>query len=230
METKNRAYPEEIRQAAIKSYYSGVSGCGVGKIFSMSKANVYNWIKKTWKGVSNGVSVEVYELDELYWYIGRKPRTETRENAYIITMVSREPRQIVGIDTAWDKSPEGVQRIVDASTAAKYYCTDGWSGDIDVVYYPGGHIRNCWDKGDTFTVEGVNADLRHYIPVLARRSRCFCRKIETLQAVLAVFVETYNAFGAAKLKCRVPVEHTPSDRKKHQHKFRELAFSLLDFL
>jgi len=43
---KKREYPEEIRQKAIKTFYSGVSGCGVGKIFGMSKANVYNWIKK----------------------------------------------------------------------------------------------------------------------------------------------------------------------------------------
>jgi transposase len=28
-------------------YYSGVSGRGVGKYFRMSKANVYNWIKKS---------------------------------------------------------------------------------------------------------------------------------------------------------------------------------------
>jgi len=47
MEPKTRAYSEEVRQAAIKTYYSGVSGCGVGKIFGMSKANVYNWLKKT---------------------------------------------------------------------------------------------------------------------------------------------------------------------------------------
>ena len=47
MQPKNRAYSEETRQAAIKTYYSGVSGCGVGKIFGMSKANVYNWLKKT---------------------------------------------------------------------------------------------------------------------------------------------------------------------------------------
>ncbi|GHU60217.1 hypothetical protein FACS1894171_0800 [Clostridia bacterium] len=46
LEPKTRAYPEEIRQAALKTFYSGVSGCGVGKIFKMSKANVYNWIKK----------------------------------------------------------------------------------------------------------------------------------------------------------------------------------------
>ena len=44
---KTIAYSEEIRKSAIKNYYSGVSGRGVGKIFSMSKANIYNWIKKT---------------------------------------------------------------------------------------------------------------------------------------------------------------------------------------
>jgi hypothetical protein len=32
------------------------------------------------------------------------------------------------------------------------------------VNYFGKHIRNIHDKSNTFTVEGVNADLRHYIP------------------------------------------------------------------
>jgi hypothetical protein len=67
------------------------------------------------------------------------------------------------------------------------------------VVYPGRHIYNIHDKSNTFTVEGVNADLRHYIPVLARRSRCFPRKPETLRAVIAVFVEAYNRFGKAKM-------------------------------
>jgi len=43
---KNRAYSEEIREQAIKIFYTGTSGRGVGKIFGMSKANVLNWIKK----------------------------------------------------------------------------------------------------------------------------------------------------------------------------------------
>jgi len=43
---KTRAYSEETRQQALKVYYSGVSGRGVGKLLGMSKANVYNWIKK----------------------------------------------------------------------------------------------------------------------------------------------------------------------------------------
>lgn len=44
---KTREYSEEIKQMALKIYYSGVSGRGVGKVLGMSKANIYNWIKKT---------------------------------------------------------------------------------------------------------------------------------------------------------------------------------------
>ena len=88
------------------------------------------------------------------------------------------------------------------------------------MVYPGLHIRNCRDKSDTFTVEGVNADLQHYIPILARRSRCFARKIETLRAVLEVFVEAYNKFGVAKMKFR----------QGRDTKSRELPFSVLNFL
>jgi len=78
--------------------------------------------------------------------------------------------------------------------------------------------------------EGINADIRHYIPVFARRSRCFCRKIETLEAVFAVFVDAYNKFGEAKLKYRVPTNHKSQNHKNHLHKYRDLPFSLLDFL
>lgn len=44
---KRHAYSEEIKKQAIKIYYSGVSGRGVGKIFGMGKENVVRWIKKT---------------------------------------------------------------------------------------------------------------------------------------------------------------------------------------
>ena len=46
---KQVAIPEGTRELAIKTYLSGVSGRGVGKIMRMSKSNVYNWLKKTEK-------------------------------------------------------------------------------------------------------------------------------------------------------------------------------------
>ena len=161
-------------------------------------------------------SYEILEMDELYWFVLRKPRTETRENVYLTTLVSRSPRQIVGFDVAFDKTPKRIQNIVDSAPCAKAYATDGFLGYIDIVY-PGKHIRNVNDKKDTFTVEGINADLRHYIPVLARRSRCFARTLETLAAVVEVFVEAYNRFGVAK---------------QHFYKYRtkgEPPFGLVDF-
>lgn len=109
-----------------------------------------------------------------------------------MTMVSRLPRQIVGFDAAFDKSQVRIQKIVDNSPTADKYCTDGWLGYVDVVY-PGKFVRNIHNKNDTFTVEGINADLRHYIPILRRRSRCFPRKLETLRNVLKLFVDAYNA-------------------------------------
>ena len=129
------------------------------------------------------------------------------------------PRQIVRIDAAFDKSPTRIQALVDAAPSAENYCTDGYLGYIDVVY-PGKHVRNIHNKNDTHTVESVNADLRHYIPILRRRSRCFSRKLETLQAVLELFADAYNAFGIAKMNFR----------QNRNPKSRELPFSVLDFL
>lgn len=160
---------------------------------------------------------DIVELDELYWFLERKPHTETRENIYIMTMVSRNPRQIVGYVVSTDKSSHTIQKMVDAAPEAETYCTDGYSGYLDVVF-PGEHIYNIHNKKDTFTVEGVNADLRHYIPTLARRSRCFPRKLENLQAVLSVFVRAYNRFGSAKA-------HFRSSRPNSSP-----PFSLFDFL
>ena len=174
-------------------------------------------LKKTTKNLKT--NYQIMELDELYWFVERKARSETRENVYLTTMVSREPRQIVGFDVARDKSPERIQAIVDNAPSAQNYCTDGYLGYIDVVY-PGQHIRNVCDKSNTFTVESINADLRHYIPILARRSRCFARKLETLQAVVEVFVDAYNKFGVAKMNFR----------RNRNKKSRELPFSVLDFL
>jgi len=155
----------------------------------------------------------------MYWFVGQKAHTETRENVYVMTAVSREPRQIVSFDVASDKISWRLQRIVDTAPPAEKYYTDGYVGYLDVNYF-GEHVRNVSNKNDTFTVEGVNADLRHYIPILARKSRCFPRKLETLQVVVEVFVVAYNKFGEAKMKFR----------QNRDPRSRELPFSVLDFL
>ncbi len=179
--------------------------------------------------ISEHTSASVYELDEMYWFVGRKGKGKTRENVYLMTMVSREPRQIVEFAVAHDKSPERIQDMVDRAPASHRYCSDGYLGYIDVVY-PGEYVRNIRNKSDTFSVESINADLRHYMEVLTRKSRCFCRSMETLEAVVAVFVDAFNKFGAYKAQHRIPVIHKPSSVSKKLHKYRDCPLGLVDFL
>ena len=168
-------------------------------------------------------------MDEVYWYINRKAKTETRENMYIMTMISREPRQIVSFDVQFDRHAYRLQGLVDNAPDADNYATDGNLSYLDVIF-PGKHTRNVRNKKDTHIIESINADLRHYIAGLARRSRCFFRSIDTLRAVLEVFIDAYNKFGEAKLKYRVPVKHKNPYNTKALHMFRDTPFSILDFL
>ena len=48
------------------------------------------------------------------------------------------------------------------------------------------------DKSETFWVEGVNAELRHYLARLARKSRCFSRCIQALRLAIKLFVFAWN--------------------------------------
>ena len=82
---------------------------------------------------------DIVEMDELYWFLERKSHTETRENIYIMTTVSREPRQIVAHVVSADKTSQTIQSMVDSAPEAECYCTDGYSGYLDVVF-PGKHI------------------------------------------------------------------------------------------
>ena len=109
----------------------------------MNKSNVMNWIKKA-RCKENSApkqTPKIVEMDELYWFLKYKPRTETRENIYLITLVSRNPRQILGYTVSPDKSAETLQKVVDMAPYSETYCTDGYNGYLDTIF-PGKHIFN----------------------------------------------------------------------------------------
>ena len=139
------------------------------------------------------------ELDELYWFLEYKPRTETRENVYLITMVSRKPRQIVGHVVSRNRSARTIQRMVDKAEEAAIYCTDGYSGYLDVVF-PGKHLFNIHSKKDTFTVEGVNADLRRDYPKFCVTAKSGANRVKFIMG------------GRRVIDCRLVYNITPVGR------------------
>ena len=113
-------------------------------------------------------------------------------------MVNRDTRQLVGYDIAFDKSRIRIQSLVDRTVKAHQYYSDAYSAYSEVCY-DGNHIA-LKNKSQTYTVEGVNSDLRHYIPALHRHSKCFFRSIETAKSVFKIFVNAFNQFALAKNK------------------------------
>ena len=90
----------------------------------------------------------------------------------------------------------GYKKIVDKAVKAKFYYPDANPSYQNVSYF--GKRYYFRDKSHTFTVEGVNSDIRKYIAALQRKSKCFFRSLATFKSMMNIFVIAYNSFGKFK--------------------------------
>ena len=81
--------------------------------------------------------------------------------------------------------------MLDRSPQADQYYSDGYTLYEALIYTPGQHL-DLSDKSQTYSVEADNAELRHYLARLARRSRCFSRCIQALCIAIKLFVFAWN--------------------------------------
>ena len=97
----------------------------------------------------------------------------------------------MGWDVVWQRDYQTLPAMLDRSPQAKRYYSDAFSVYETLVYYPG-HWRAQADKSQTYSVEADNAELRHYLARLARKSRCFSRSIHALWRAVKRFVFAWN--------------------------------------
>jgi insertion element IS1 protein InsB len=91
----------------------------------------------------------------------------------------------------WQRTQAAIQEMVDAAPKAKRYFSDAFDA-YPLLWYHRGAYEVSQGKADTYSVEGDNAELRHYLARLARRSRCFSRCPEALKAALKLFMYAFN--------------------------------------
>ena len=128
-----------------------------------------------------------------------------------MTQVDRASRCIVGWAVLPARTPEALQAMLDRSPQAQRYYSDGYSLYDALVYAPGQHVA-VPDKSQTYAVEADNAELRHYLARLARRSRCFSRCLQALRTALKCFVFAWNC------------------RQLHRRRFPSYPAHLRDFI
>jgi insertion element IS1 protein InsB len=108
-----------------------------------------------------------------------------------VTQVDRETRCIVNWRVLEVRSEPAFQAMVDESPQAQQYYSDAFGVYDQLIYDPAQH-QALPDKSQTYSVEGCNADLRHYLARLARRSRCFSRCLDALRRAIKIFVFAWN--------------------------------------
>ncbi len=91
----------------------------------------------------------------------------------------------------WERERDRLQALLDGSPQATDYYSDAFLLYQSLIYYPG-HHQALADKSQTYSVEADNAELRHYLARLARKSRCFSRCIDALRRAVKLFVFAWN--------------------------------------
>lgn len=108
-----------------------------------------------------------------------------------MTLVDRHTNCILAWRVDWERSETLLQAMIDEAPQAKFYYSDLFATYRTLVYTPGRYTPMP-DKSETYRVEGDNAELRHYLARLARRSRCFSRCIHALPRAIKLFVYLWN--------------------------------------
>ncbi len=107
-----------------------------------------------------------------------------------MTIVDRHTRCFLAIEAVPVRSQGVAQQMVERVPAEQYY-SDQFPLYDSLTYRRGYHL-SLSDKSETYSVEGGNADLRHYLTRLARRSRCFSRCLVWFNRHLKAFAHAWN--------------------------------------
>ncbi|MBX7253831.1 MAG: hypothetical protein K1X50_17750 [Candidatus Promineofilum sp.] len=107
-----------------------------------------------------------------------------------MTIVDRHTRCFLSWRVVWERTAEVAQAMLYETAAGQYY-SDQYTLYLKLHYGPSPY-QALADKSETYAVEADNAELRHYLARLARRSRCFSRSIEALRRHVKLFVYAWN--------------------------------------
>jgi IS1 family transposase len=114
-----------------------------------------------------------------------------------MTLVDRHTRCILSWRLVTARTGTVIQEMLHESVPGQTYFSDAFEAYQTALYWPATH-HALPDKSETYSVEGDNAEFRHYLARLARRSRCFSRCAEALRRAVKLFVYAFNRRQLAK--------------------------------
>ncbi len=106
--------------------------------------------------------------------------------------IARDTGLVVAMQVLEERQWEDMQQVVDTLPKAENYCSDACSIYPDLDWPIGSTHVISKGKEQTHTIESLNANLRHYLKRLARKTRCFSKSFDALLRSVRLFAWYYN--------------------------------------
>ena len=108
-----------------------------------------------------------------------------KKKAWIWIAVDRNVKNIVEFTTG-SRGTETGKKLWDKirEIPCNMYCTDYWKSYKE--FLP--EEKHIQSKAETFTVEGKNNQLRHYIARFHRKTHCYSKSIEMVENTILLFM------------------------------------------
>jgi insertion element IS1 protein InsB len=185
---------QEKRQQALQLYLEGLGLRSIGRYLKVSHVSILNWILKaevsTW---TRPAQVKAIEIDEVFFYVGNKKRKR-----WLWLAVCRESKRILAHQIGKRDRPT-VRKLLQKI-----------SGIESLRYYTDAHLsykglfpkeKHKESKKYTFTVEGINSAIRHYLARFRRRSKCYSKSEEiTEKSIIMLEVFFHERYISRFLK------------------------------
>lgn len=180
---RNRKYTKSIDEQIIRFKKEGVGISSIGRLLSLPKASVQRRIERSAGQIKVPVyqeSKQVYEVDELYTYIGRKSNP-----CYIMYAINRKTKQVIDF-VCGARNKENIDKIIKRllSLSPKRIYTDKLN--IFAALIPATLHRTFQYR--TNAIERKNLTIRTHLKRLSRKTICYSKSKKMLEACFKLYV------------------------------------------
>jgi insertion element IS1 protein InsB len=178
----NQAYLLCTNQKVIRLLIEGISVRGIARVLKISVTTVIariKWIAHSINKTYSQVKNRIYEIDELWTFVGRK-----KNEVWITYAMDRSTKEVIGFHVGTrtkDKLEQVTSKVLMRNP--KRVCTDG------LVTYKSLIPKELHRVGlpNTRHIERFNLNLRTHLKRLSRKTICFSKSKEMLEACLKIY-------------------------------------------
>ncbi|WP_230629060.1 IS1 family transposase [Methanosarcina barkeri] len=186
VEVKSTASSPSIKRQALQLYLEGLGFRSIGRFLGVSHVSVQKWIKKFGQELEDLKSeneISIVEMDEMHTYIGNK------KYCWIWIAVDRVGKKF--INCAFGNRGTKTGQLIWEKLKQKEIgevMTDHWRAYAE--FLP--ENIHTQSKAETYTVEGYNGILRHFLARLRRKTKCYTKSIEMLKYSVLLLMKHRN--------------------------------------